>query len=187
MCLRNVPRFNRSRYYLRFLKSAGLALILIGIALFLISSIPITRTDEVINTSFTINPGDSFGPYDEGTYYHTRVLVRSILKIEIVTEGGGIYMTAGGQNVQDLKNFYIEGGKNFTIEPANDQYTFTFDNKGMSDCTVEFALTEVWTGSLSPLIWVLGQAGLLLMVPIGSGIIAYNHYAARVSSATTGR
>jgi len=162
---------------LRVLKSAGLALILIGIALFLISSIPITRTDEVINTSFTINPGDSFGPYDEGTYYHTRVLVRSILKIEIVTEGGGIYMTAGGQNVQDLKNFYVEGGKSFRIAPANDQYTFTFDNKGMSDCTVEFALTEVWIGSLSPLIWVLGQAGLLLMVPIGSVIIMYNHYA----------
>ena len=162
---------------MRVLKSAGLALILIGIALFLISSIPFTRTDEVINTSFTINPGDSFGPYDEVTYYHTRVLVRSILKIEIVTEGGGIYMTAGGQNVQDLKNFYIEGGKRFTIEPANDQYTFTFDNKGMLDCTVEFALTEIWTGSLSPLIWVLGQAGLLLMVPIGSVVIVYNHFA----------
>lgn len=109
----------------------------------------------------------------------TRVLVRSILKIEIVTEGGGIYLTAGGQNVQDLKDFYIEGGKSFTIAPANDQYTFTFDNKVMSDCTVEFVLTEVWVGSLSPLIWVLGQAGLLLMVPIGSVIIVYNHYAAR--------
>ena len=162
---------------MRVLKSVGLALILIGIALFLISSIPITRTDEVINTSFTISPGDSFGPYDEGTYYHTRVLVGSILKIEIVTEGRGIYMTAGGQNVQDLKDLFIEDGKSFRIEPADDQYTFTFDNKGMSDCTVEFALTEVWTGSLSPLIWVLGQAGLLLMVPIGSGIIVFIHYA----------
>ena len=86
-------------------------------------------------------------------------------------------MIARGQNIQDLKNLYIEGEKSFTIEPADDQYTFTFDNKGMSDCTVEFVLKEVWTGSLSPLIWVLGQAGLLLMVPIGSGIIAYNHYA----------
>ena len=162
---------------MRVLKSAGLALILIGIALFLSSSIPITRTDEVINTSFTISPGDSFGPYDEGTYYHTRVLVNSILKIEIVTEGGGIYLTAGGQNVQDLKDFYIEGEKSFTIAPANDQYTFTFDNRGISDCTVELVLTEVWIGSLSPLILVLGQAGLFLMVPIGSGIIAYNHYA----------
>ena len=187
ICLRNVHWFNRSRYSLRILKLAGFALILVGIALFLISSIPITRTDEVINTSFTISPGDSFGPYDEGTYYHTRVLVRSILKITIVTEGGRIYMTVGGQNVQDLKNFYIEGGKSFTIAPASDQYTFIFDNKGMSDCTVEFVLKEVWTGSLSPLVWVLGQAGLLVMVPIGSGIIAYNHYAARVSSATTGR
>jgi hypothetical protein len=87
---------------LRVLKSAGLTLILIGIALFLISSIPITRTDEAINTSFTINPGDSFSPYDEGTYYHIRVLIRSILKFTIVTEGGGICVTTGGQNVQDL-------------------------------------------------------------------------------------
>ena len=86
-------------------------------------------------------------------------------------------MTAGGQNVQDLKDFYIEGEKSFTIAPAIDQYTFTFDNKGISDCTVEFVLTEVWIGSSSPLIWVLGQAGLFLMVPIGSGIIVYNHYA----------
>ncbi len=162
---------------MRVLKSAGLALILIGIALFIISSIPSTRTEEVINTSFSISPGDSFGPYDEGTYYHTKVLVRSILKIRIFTEGGGIYLTAGGQNVQTLKDFYIESEKSLTIEPADDQYTFTFDNKGMLDCTVEFALTEVWTGSLSPLIWVLGQAGLFLMVPIDSGIIVYNHYA----------
>jgi hypothetical protein len=164
---------------LRVLKSAGLALILIGIALFLISSIPSTRTEEVINTSFSISPGDSFGPYDEGTYYHTKVLVRSILKIRIFTEGGGIYVTAGGQNAQELKDFYIEGEKSLTIEPADDQYTFTFDNKGMSDCTVDFVLTEVWTGSLSSLIWVLGYAGLLFMVPIGAGIIAYIHYAQR--------
>ncbi len=172
---------------MRVLKSAGLALISVGIALFLISSIPITRTDEVINTSFTISPGDSFGPYDEGTYYHTRVVVGSSLKFELVTEGRGIYLTAGGQNVQDLKDLFIEDGKSFRIEPADDQYTFTFDNKGMSDCTVEFVLIEVWTGSLSPLIWVFGQAGLLVMVPIGSGIIAYNHYTTRVSSATAGR
>ena len=86
-------------------------------------------------------------------------------------------MTTGGLNVQDLKDFYIEGGKSFTIAPADDQYTFTFDNKGMSDCTVEFVLIEVWTGSLSPLIWVFGQAGLLVMVPIGSGIIVFIDYA----------
>ena len=162
---------------MRALKSAGLTLILIGIALFLISSIPITRTDEVINTSFTINSGDSFGPYEKGTYYHTRILAKSILKIHINVEGVGLYILASGQNVQDLEDVLVEGGKSFRIAPANDQYTFTFDNKGMSDCTVEFALTEVWIGSLSPLTWVLGQAGLLLMVPIGSVIIAYNHYA----------
>ena len=86
-------------------------------------------------------------------------------------------MTVGGQNVQDFKNLYIEGGKSFRIAPASDQYTFAFDNRGMSDCTVEFVLTEVWTGSLSPLIWVFGKAGLLLLVPIGLGIFAYNYYA----------
>ena len=130
----------------------------------------------MINTSFSISPGDSFGPYNEGTYYHTRVLARSILKIEIVTEGGEIYLTVGGQNVQDFKNLYIEGGKSFRIAPASDQYTFAFDNRGMSDCTVEFVLTEVWAGSLSPLICVFGKAGLLLLVPIGLGIFAYNYY-----------
>lgn len=55
---------------MRPLKSFGLFLILIGITLFLISSIPITRTDEMIDTSFTIGPGDSFDPYDIRNILH---------------------------------------------------------------------------------------------------------------------
>ncbi len=161
---------------MRQLKSIGLFSILIGITLFLISSIPITRTDEMIDTSFTIGPGDSYDPYDEGTYYHTRVLAKSILNVEINTEGEKLYVSAGGQNVQDLEDVLVKGREVFTIEPANDQYTFTFVNKGLSDCFVEFTLTEVWTASFSPLIWILGRTGLFLLVPIGSGLLALNHY-----------
>ena len=142
---------------MRQLKSVGLFLILIGITLFLISSIPITRTDEMINTSFTIDPGDSFDPYDEGTYYHTRVLAKSILKVEINVEGERLYVSAGGQNVQDLEDVLVEGWKSFTIAPANDQYTFSFANKGISDCFVEFTLTEIWTAIFSPLIWICAR------------------------------
>ena len=145
--------------------------------MFLVSLIPITRTDEVISTSFTVRPGESFDPYDEGTYYHTRVLAKSILNIHINVEGVGLHILASGQNVHGLKDVRVEGRETYTIAPANDQYSFTFTNKGIKDCVVEFVLTEVWTGSLSPHIWVLGYAGLLLMVPIGIGIFAYNYYA----------
>ncbi len=151
-------------------------MILIGITLFLISSIPITRTDEMINTSFTISPDDSFDPYNTGTYYHTRVLAKSILNVEINVEGEGLYVSVGGQNVHDLEDVLVEGWESFTIAPANDQYTFTFANMGTSDCVVEFTLTEIWTASFSPLIWILGVMGLFLLIPIGSVLLAGNHF-----------
>jgi hypothetical protein len=169
---------------LKHLKSVGTALILTGVALFLISSIPITRTDDVINTSFTIHPSQLYDPYDEGTYYHTRVLAKSILKIHINAEGEGLHISASGHNVQDLEEVLVEGQKDFTIAPANDQYIFTFANKGKWDCVVEFTLTEVWTSSISPVVRILGLTGLFLLVPIGSGLLALNHYT-RASESNT--
>ena len=157
--------------------SVGLALVLTGLTLFLISSIPITRTDEVKNTSFTVSPGAKYGPYDDGTYHHTMVFGKSVLKGEIMVEGEDIYVTAGGYNVQDFKDLYIKGRYSFTISPAHDQYTFTFDNtEGTVECLVRFTLTEVWTASLSPLVWILGLVGLLLLVPIGLVILALTYF-----------
>ncbi len=130
----------------------------------------------MIGTSFTVSPGDAFDPYDIGTYYHTRVLAKSILNVEINVEGERLYVSVSGQNVHDLEDVLVEGRESFTIAPANDQYTFTFANKGISDCVVEFTLTEIWTASFSPLIWILGVMGFFLLIPIGSVLFTLNHF-----------
>ena len=155
----------------------GFSLILIGLVLFLVSSIPVTRVVEVINTSFTISPGNKYGPYDNGTYYHTMIFVKSVLKGEVVVEGEGIYLTARGYNVQDLKDTYVKEKCSFTVDPADDQYTFTFDNtKGEAESMVRFRLTEVWTASFSPPIWIMGFIGLFLLLPIGLVVLTYSYF-----------
>ncbi|UCH56898.1 MAG: hypothetical protein JSV18_06035 [Candidatus Bathyarchaeota archaeon] len=156
--------------------SFGLALSLIGISMFLVSSIPITRTDEAIDTYFTLSPGGVRGPYDDDTCYHTRVLVKSVLSGVITVEGGGIRVTTSGYNAEDLGGLYIEGERSFMIAPAKDQYTFTFDNtEGNTECSVRFVLTEIWTGSISPLVQILGVAGLIFLVPSGLAISGLLH------------
>ena len=152
----------------------GLSLTLIGLALFLIAWLPVTRIDEVIDTSFALTPGTNYGPYDAGTVYHTRVFVfKSVLRGEITVEGEGVYLTMNGWNVKNLQNTYVKGEKSFMIEPANEQYTFTFDNThGSIPSLVRFRLTEVWTASFSPLMFVLGIVGLFLSVPSGIATLA---------------
>ncbi len=148
----------------------GLFVALIGLALFLIASIPVTRADEVIDAFFTIAPGTKYGPYDTGTHYHTRVLIfKSVLRGDILTEGEeGVYLTVNGYNTQELRNIYVKGEKSFVIEPADDQYTFTFDNtEGSAPSLVKFMLREDWTASYSPLVWILGLVGLFLLIPSG--------------------
>ena len=104
--------------------SVGLAVILVGLTL----SIPTTRTYEAINISFILNPGGKYGPYDNGTYYHTMIFGKSVLKGEVAVEGEGMYITARGYNVQEFSDVYVQGQYSFAIAPAHDQYTFTFDN-----------------------------------------------------------
>jgi len=63
-------------------------LALTGLILISFGIIPVTNTEECINTSFEVNVGSQYGPYDEGTVYHTRVLGVSILRghISIIGE-----------------------------------------------------------------------------------------------------
>lgn len=85
--------------------------------------------------------------YDNGTYYHTMIFVKSVLKGEVVVEGEGIYLTARGYNVQDLKDTYVEGKCSFTVNMADDQYTFTFDNtKGEAESMDSTEKKMNWNG-----------------------------------------
>ena len=155
----------------------GLSVVLIGLTLFLIASIPVTRVDEVINTSFSVAPGTKYGPYDAGTVYHTRVLIfKSILKGDMTVEGQGLYLNVNGCNAQHLQGVYVKEGMSFVIEPANDQYTFTFDNtEGSAPSLVKFTIREVWIWSFSLLVWILGLIGLFILIPSGFSIFAITY------------
>ncbi|MFQ5822120.1 MAG: hypothetical protein ACE5I5_19225, partial [Candidatus Heimdallarchaeota archaeon] len=106
----------------------GLFLTLIGLTILLVSSIPVTSSEEAINTSFAVSPGTTYGSPNVGTGYHTRILGKSVLKGEVIIEGNGIFLTVTGYNSNHLKNLYVTGRYSFRIDPANDLYTFTFDN-----------------------------------------------------------
>ena len=124
----------------------GLFLTLIGLTILLVSSIPVTSSEEAINTSFAVSSGTTYGSPNIGTGYHTRILGKSVLKGEVIVEGEGIYFTATGYNSKHLENIYVTGRYSFRIDPADDLYTFTFDNtKGSTESRVTFTLAEVWT------------------------------------------
>ena len=59
-------------------------LTLSGLALLLICLIPVTSVEEIINTSFTVDPGTKYGPNDPGTSHHThlhfKILGKSLLR-----------------------------------------------------------------------------------------------------------
>jgi len=164
---------------------AGLFLTLLGLAILLFSAIPITSIEEVINTSFRVPPGTRYGPPDAGTIgYHTRIFGKSVLKVEVLIEGGGIYLIASGYNAQHLTGLYGEGLYSLTIDPADDLYTFTFDNtNGSTESLVKFTLKEVWTRPMafgSPPLFILGLTGLLLF-PVGLVTLAITSLKAKTT------
>lgn len=149
-----------------------LFLTLLGLGLLLVCSIPVSSVEEVINTSFTISPGATYGPYDPaGTGYHTRIhflLDKSVLKGDVIVEGEGVYLTVNFYNTEHLNGIYIEGQYSFTIDPADDLYIFTFDNtEGQEESSVRFTLEEMWTRPLafgSPPLFIAGLTGFLLFI-----------------------
>jgi len=164
---------------------AGLILTLLGLTILLFSAIPITSIEEVINTSFTVPPGTKYGPPDVGTIgYHTRIFGKSVLKVELLIEGEGIYLIVSGYNTQHLTNIYLKGLHSFIIDPADDLYTFTFDNtEGSAESLVKFTLKEVWTRPMvfgSPPLFILGLTGLLLF-PVGLVTLAITSLKAKTT------
>jgi len=139
----------------------GLVFLVLGISLLLLSVLSFFRTDTVIEVSFVMEPGEKYGPYDNGTAYHTTVFSKSILIGELVVNGGSFNFTANGYNTPHLKNIFINQNYHFLIDPADDLYTFTFDNsRGINQCSITFTLQEQ---RMAYMLLISSFIGMLLM------------------------
>ena len=160
----------------------GLILLLLGAGLFLSSLLKTTTIYPTIDTSFVVKQGEMYGPDDEGTNYHTRILGKSALKGEVSVEDGGIYLTIEGTNTNELKSIFIDNYYNFTVDPADDLYYFTFDNtNGDAESHVDFVLEEEVTTSLawrSSTNWILFLAGVFLLLPVGVVLLVISYRSA---------
>jgi len=131
--------------------------------LFILSFLSATRTDTVIDTSFVLEPREEYE-----TYHHTRVITISSLTGEVVVEGVGVDLTTYGYNTKHLRNVFIDQNLSFTINPADDLYSFTFENSGSNtQSSVKFTLEE--KGSFFMLI--PGFISLMISVPAGIFLI----------------
>jgi len=151
----------------------GIVLLLLGSSLFLFSFFnrqALTRTDTVIDISFVLEPGEEYGPWDNGTSWHTQ-LSKTALTGELEIEGGAINLTADGYNTQHLKNVLITQDYSFVIDPAlsSEIYTFTFDNgRGNTQGLIKFTLKETYTDTS---LLVLTFSVFLISAMIGTALI----------------
>jgi len=148
-----------------------LFLTVLGFTILLVTSIPVTSIEEAIHISFTIHAGTTYEPPEAGTSYHTRINIlfsKSVLKGEVMVEGEGIDFTVSGYNAKQLKNLYVTDRYSFKINPADDLYTFRFENTTDStESQVTFTLEEIWTRPLalgSPPLFIAGGLGFFLFI-----------------------
>jgi len=128
---------------------AGVALLSLGSLAFLLLFPTATTTQTVVDISFVLGPGERYEPPKNGTMYHTRVISKSALTGELVINGGSINLTAYGYNTQHLNGVSVNQNCSFVINPADDLYTFTFDNRGSVQSSVKFVLKETFTNIYS--------------------------------------
>jgi len=142
----------------------GLVLLSLGVTLFLFSFLIATKVESVIDTSFVLEPRKEYE-----TYHHTRVISISSLTGEVVVEGGGVYLTAYGYNTKHLENVFINQNLSFTIDPAHDLYTFTFENTGSNlQSSIKFTLKE---RLMSLRLLIPAFITLLISAPVGTVLI----------------
>ena len=163
--LNNIKRTMEQRNWTRK-PVVGVVLISLGVTALIFSVLIATRTDTVIDTSFVLNSNEKFGSYENGTYYHTHAISKSALTGEVIAQGGGVSFTANGYNTQRLKNSGVTQNFSWVIEPADDQYTFTFENTGDDPSSVRFTVKETWTPFL-----LLAPAFIILLITSPTGTI----------------
>lgn len=130
----------------------SLSSLILVVGLFLISTavIPVTDEEVVLDSSFFVDSGASYGPYDEGTVYHPRTLGSSVMQGEVSVDGGGIFLTVNGHYTEELKNVYVTQYYTFTVKNAHEQYTFVFNNtSGSKQVSIHLTVAEVWTRPLA--------------------------------------
>ena len=142
----------------------GLVLLLLGSSLSLLSFLSASRTDTVTDISFVLEPDETYE-----TYHHTRIFGKSILVGEIMVEDGGINFTAYGYNAQHLENVPIGQNYSFVVNPADDLYTFKFENsKNNVQSSIGFTLEETWLSYFMLIPAFIGllivTAGLVIMI-----------------------
>ena len=152
----------------------GLVLLILGISLLLLSFVNFTRTHTVIETAFSLEPGEKYGPR------HYFPPEDCVLKGKVSVEGEGINLTVQGLGYE-TKNVFVDSYFNFTIDPAygwDYVYFFTFDNTdGDAESHLEFVLEETLTEPpirgflrswrLPPILWIFSLLGSFLLLYIG--------------------
>jgi len=142
----------------------GLILLVLGISSFLLSFPIATKTDTVIDITFMLEHGEKRGPGENGIYHHTRVISKSALTGEVQVQGGTVNFTAYGYNTQHLENIVINQNYSFVIDPADDLYSFNFENIDSIQSSVRFTLRERW---INIILLGPGSICLLLLTCIG--------------------
>jgi hypothetical protein len=127
----------------------GAVLLILGASWLLLIVLNFTITETVINTAFVLEPGEKYGPREDGTVYWTRGF--PVLTGNVSVEGGGINFTVRGHIEDLMESTFVDSYFNFTIgPPTSDGYWFTFDNTGGNATShVEFVLNETLTESLT--------------------------------------
>jgi len=158
-----LSRTKRRMAKFRKVTLVGLSIATLGLFAVLVLSFPVTSAEEMINISLELNSGAEYGPPRSGTGYHTRILGWSILKGEVMAEGGDIHLTVIGYNTKDLEDVQVGQHCSFAIDRADDLYTFRFRNSGISASLIHFTLEEIWT---RPLAFASGQFFVLSLFSI---------------------
>ena len=112
----------------------------------------------------------------------TTVFSKSVLIGDLSVEKGSILFSVEGSNVDELHNVLVEATYSLKIDPADDQYTFTFDNtQGMTVSEITFVLKEEWTQGAK----LLEGISLYLLIPIGLILIIFDSTKSRSNTSLT--
>jgi len=147
----------------------GLVLLSLGVSLFLLSFLFVTKTDTVVDVSFVLEHGEKRGPDQDGIYHHTRVFSRSALIGKVLVLGGAVNFSANGYNAWHLENVFVSRDYSFVVDPADDLYWFVFENVDDNiGSSIRFTLKERW---IDYLLLIPAFIILLILAPLGIVLI----------------